>query len=105
MQPGVVVTYPVSPYSEERDGGLYVVRTGCVPQLRGDSLSETCISGDNHSVVSNSQAIASDRVLLGERENDQGYIAEGERELEQSSIPLSGTNPELLPVWRLLGGR
>jgi uncharacterized protein (DUF433 family) len=92
------MTYPISPYVEERSGTLYVADTG--------------VSID--SVLTRFQAGAStDKIVLSfpslklsgvygviayYLENEQlinAYLAEGERESEQSAVPLSRTNPEL----------
>jgi len=91
------MAYPLSPYIEERNGGLYVA---------GSRVSLDSV------VIRFQQGAAPDRIVQSfpalrlsqvygaiayYLENEQAigdYISEGERELEESAAPLSQTNPE-----------
>ena len=91
------MAYPLSPYIEERNGGLYVA---------GSRVSLDSV------VIRFQQGAAPDRIdqsfpalrlsqvygaIAYYLENEQAigdYISEGERELEESAAPLSQTNPE-----------
>jgi uncharacterized protein (DUF433 family) len=90
--------YPVSPYIEERNGGLYVAGSGV-------SLDSVVIrfqeGADPDRIVQSFPALRPSQVygaIAYYLENGKAiddYIAEGERELERSAIPLSQTHPEL----------
>jgi hypothetical protein len=73
------MAYPMSPYVEERNGGLYVAGTG--------------VSLD--SVVIRFQQGADPGTILETEKAINDYVAEGEREFDRSAVPLSQTNPEL----------
>jgi uncharacterized protein (DUF433 family) len=93
------MAYPVSPYIEERNGGLYVAGSGV-------SLDSVVIrfqeGADPGKIVQAFPALRLSQVygaLAYYLENDKAideYIAEGEREMERSAVPLSQTHPELL---------
>ena len=98
LEPGVVLGYPVSPYVEERNGGLYVAGTG----VSLDSVVIRFQEGASpDKIVQSFPALKLSQVygvIAYYLENEQtidDYIAEGERELERSAAPLSRTNPEL----------
>ena len=92
------MAYPVSPYIEERNGGLYVVGSGV-------SLDSVVIrfqeGADPDRIVHSFPALRLSQVygaIAYYLENEKAindYIAEGERELERSAVPLSQTNPDL----------
>jgi uncharacterized protein (DUF433 family) len=92
------VAYPVSPYIEERSGGLYVAGTG----VSLDSVVIRFQEGASpdkivHSFPSLklSQVYGVIAYYLENEKAINNYIAEGERELEQAAVPLSQTNREL----------
>jgi uncharacterized protein (DUF433 family) len=90
--------YPVSPYVEERNGGLYVAGTGVsldsvvIRFQEGASPDKIVQSFPSLELSKVSGVIA---YYLENEKVVNNYIAEGERELEQSATPLSQTNPEL----------
>jgi len=92
------VAYPISPYIEERSGGLYVAGSG----VSLDSVVIRFQEGASPDKIVHSfpslQLSQVYGVIAYYQENEKAikeYIAEGERELEQSKVPLSQTNPEL----------
>jgi uncharacterized protein (DUF433 family) len=92
------MAYPVSPYIEERNGGLYVAGSGV-------SLDSVVIrfqeGADPDKIVQSFPALRLWQVygaIAYYLENGKAideYIAEGEREMERSAVPLSQTRPEL----------
>jgi uncharacterized protein (DUF433 family) len=93
------VAFPVSPYIEERSGGLYVAGSG----VSLDSIVIRFQQGASpdkivHSFPSLklSQVYGVIAYYLENEKAIKDYIAEGERELQRSAVPLSQTNPELL---------
>jgi uncharacterized protein (DUF433 family) len=94
----IVVTHPVSPYVQERAGSLYVAGTG----VSIDSVLIHFQAGASPDKIVHSfpSLKLSDvyGVIAYYLENEKTiseYLAEGEREFEQSAVPLSRTNPEL----------
>ena len=92
------MTYPVSPYIEERNGGLYVAGTG----VSVDSVVIRFQEGSSpDKIVQSFPALRLSQVYgviayyLENEKRISDYIAEGERELDQSAVPLSRTNPDL----------
>ncbi len=92
------MVYPVSPYIEERNGGLYVAGTG----VSLDSVVIRFQEGASPDKIVNSfptlklsQVFGVLAYYLDNETIINDYIAEGERELERSAVPLSQTNPEL----------
>ena len=92
------MAYPISPYIEERSGGLYVAGSG----VSLDSVVIRFQEGASpdkivHSFPSLrlSQVYGVIAYYLENEKAIKEYIAQGERELEQSTVPLSQTNPEL----------
>jgi uncharacterized protein (DUF433 family) len=92
------VVYPVSPYTEERDGGLCVAGT----RVSLDSVVIRFQQGASPEKIAQSFPVLKLSQVYGaiayylENEKTIGeYIAEGERDLERSRVPLSQTNPEL----------
>ena len=92
------MTYPVSPYIEERNGGLYVAGTG----VSLDSVLTRFQDGGSPEKIVHSFPTLKLSQVFGviayylENENAiNEYIAEGEIELERCAVPLSRTNPEL----------
>ena len=90
--------YPVSPYIEARDGGLYLAGT----RVSLDSVVIRFQQGASpEKIVQSFPALRLSQVYGAiayylENETVIGeYIIEGERELERSASPLSQTNPEL----------
>ena len=100
------MAYPVSPYVEERDGGLYVAGT----RVSLDSVVIRFRQGASPQKIVHSFPTVKLWQVYGviayylENEKTVGdYIAEGEREFERSAVPLSQTNPDLFA--RLEGAR
>ena len=92
------MVYPVSPYTEERDGGLCVAGT----RVSLDSVVIRFQQGASPEKIAQSFPVLKLSQVYGaiayylENEKTIGeYIAEGERDLERSRVPLSQTNPEL----------
>jgi len=92
------MAYPVSPYIEERDGGLYVpgsrvsLDTLVIRFQEGDSPEQIAESLSTLKLWEVYGAIAyylENETLVNE------YIAEGERELQRAIPPLSQQAPEL----------
>ena len=92
------MAYPVSSYIEERNGGLYVAGSGVsldsvVIRFQEGASPDKIVQ--SFPTLKLSQVFG---VLAYHLENEtiiNDYIAEGEREFEQSAVPLSQTNPEL----------
>ena len=98
MKRRVVMAYPASPYIEERNGGLYVAGTG----VSLDSVAIRFQQGVSpHKIVRSfptlklSRAFGAIAYYLENEKTVKDYLAEGERELERSAVPLSQTNPDL----------
>lgn len=92
------MVYPISPYVEERNGGLYVADTGVsldsvVIRFQEGASPEKIVQ--SFPTLKLSQVYGVIAYYLENETAISDYIAEGERELEQSAIPLSQTNPEL----------
>ena len=92
------MVYPVSPYIEERDGGLYVAGTrvsldSVVIRFQQGASSERIVQ--SFPTLKLSQVYGAIAYYLENEKTIGEYIAEGERDLEQSTVPLSQTNPEL----------
>ena len=92
------MAYPVSPYIEERDGGLYI--SGSHVSL--DSVAIRFQQGaspekivQSFPTLKLSQVYAAIAYCLENEETISEYIAEGELDLERSQVQLSQTNPEL----------
>ena len=92
------MAYPVSPYIEERNGGLYVAGTGVsldsvvIRFQEGASPDEIVQS---FPTLKLSQVYGVIAYYLENEKIIDDYIVEGDRELEKSVIPLTQTNPEL----------
>jgi uncharacterized protein (DUF433 family) len=92
------MAHPMSPYIEERNGGLYVAGTGV-------SLDSVVIrfqqGADPDTIVRSfptlrlSQAYGVIAYYLENEKAINDYVAKGEREFYRSAVPLSQTNPEL----------
>jgi uncharacterized protein (DUF433 family) len=90
--------YPISPYVEERDGGLYVAGT----RLSLDSVVIRFQQGTSPEKIVQSfpslklsQVYGAIAYYLENETTVSAYIAEGEREIERSAAPLSKADPEL----------
>ena len=92
------MAYPLSPYIEERNGGLYIAGTRVsldsvvIRFQQGASTEKIVQSFPTLKLLQVSGAIA---YYLENEKTIGEYIAEGEREIERSRVPLSQTNPEL----------
>ena len=92
------MVYPVSPYIEERDGGLYVAGTrvsldSVVIRFQQGASPERIVQ--SFPTLKLSQVYGAIAYYLENETTIGEYIAEGERDLERSTVPLSQTNPEL----------
>jgi uncharacterized protein (DUF433 family) len=92
------MAYPVSPYIEERDGGLYVAGT----RVSLDTVVINFQEGESperiveaFSTLKLSHVYGAIAYYLEHEELVREYIAEGERELERTVPPLSEQAPEL----------
>lgn len=92
------MAYPVSPYIDERSGGLYVVGSGVsldsvvIRFQQGASPDKIIRSFPSLKL---SQVYGVIAYYLENEKAIKDYIAEGEREFKRSAVPLSQTNPEL----------
>ncbi len=90
--------YPVSPYIEERDGGLYIAGSGvsldsvAIRFQQGASPEKI---GQSFPALKLAQVYGAIAYFLENEAVVSRYLAEGERELERLAIPLSQENPEL----------
>jgi uncharacterized protein (DUF433 family) len=94
----VVVAFPVSPYIEERNGGLYVAGTGVsldsiVIRFQQGASPQKVVQ--SFPTLKLSQVYGVIAYYLENETTINDYVAEGERELERTALPLSQTNPEL----------
>jgi len=92
------VAYPVSPYIEERNGGLYVAGTGVsldsvVIRFQEGASPDKIVQ--SFPTLKLSQVYGVIAYYLENEKIIDDYIVEGDRELEKSVIPLTQTNPEL----------
>jgi uncharacterized protein (DUF433 family) len=92
------VTYPVSPYIEERNGGLYLAGT----RVSLDSVVISFQEGDSpeqivqsFSTLNLAQVYGAIAYYLENEKTINEYIAEGQRELERTVPPLSQQAPDL----------
>ena len=106
------MAYPVSPYIEERDGGLYVAGTrvsldSVVIRFQQGASPEKIVQ--SFPTLKLSQVYGAIAYYLENEKTIGEYIEEGERELERSRVPLSQTNPELFArleaARRLMGSK
>jgi len=100
------VAYPVSPYIEERDGGLYLagarvsLDSVVISFQEGDSPEQIV---ESFSTLKLSQVYGAIAYYLENEKMVNEYIAEGERELQRTIPPLSQQAPELYA--RLMAAR
>ena len=92
------MAYPVSSYIEERDGGLYVAGTrvsldSVVIRFQQGASPEKIVQ--SFPALKLSQVYGAIAYYLEHEQTIGEYIAEGEREIERSQVPLSQTNPDL----------
>lgn len=92
------MTYPLSSYVEERNGGLYLAGTGVsldsvVIRFQEGASPEKI--AHSFSTLKLSQIYGVIAYYLENEKAIKDYIAEGERQFEQDAIPLSHSNPEL----------
>lgn len=92
------MSYPVSPYIEERNGGLYIAGT----RVSLDSVVISFQEGDSpeqivqsFSTLNLAQVYGAIAYYLENEKTINEYIAEGERELERTVPPLSQQAPDL----------
>jgi uncharacterized protein (DUF433 family) len=92
------MAYPVSPYIEERNAGLYVTGTrvsldSVVIRFQEGASPEKIVQSFPTRKLS--QIYGAIAYYLENEKTVNEYIAEGQRELERSVPPLSQSNPEL----------
>jgi len=92
------VAFPVSPYVEERNGGLYAAGTGVsldsiVIRFQQGASPQRIVQ--SFPTLKLSQVYGVIAYYLENEPTISDYVAEGERELERKAVPLSQTNPEL----------
>lgn len=92
------MAYPISSYIEERNGGLYVAGTrvsldSVVIRFQQGASPEKIVQ--SFPALKLSQVYGAIAYYLENETTVKEYIAEGERELERSTGPLSQTNPDL----------
>jgi uncharacterized protein (DUF433 family) len=92
------VAYPISSYIEERNGGLYVAGTrvsldSVVIRFQQGASPEKIVQ--SFPALKLSQVYGAIAYYLENEATVKEYIAEGERELKRSTVPLSQTNPDL----------
>jgi len=92
------VAYPVSPYVEERDGGLYIAGTrvsldSVVIRFQQGASPEKIVQ--SFPTLRLAQVYGAIAYYLENEKAIDAYIVEGEREFERSAVPLSQTNPDL----------
>jgi uncharacterized protein (DUF433 family) len=92
------MAYPASPYIEERNGGLYVAGTGVsldsvVIRFQQGASPDKIVQ--SFPTVKLSQVYGAIAYYLENEKTIGDYVAESERELERSAVPLSQTNPDL----------
>jgi uncharacterized protein (DUF433 family) len=98
LKPRVVMAYPDSHYIEERNGGLYVTGTGVsldsvVIRFQQGASPDKIVQ--SFPTLKLSQVYGAIAYYLENEKAVNDYIAEGERELERSAVPLSQSNPDL----------
>ena len=92
------MAHPVSPYIEERNGGLYVAGTrvsldSVVIRFQEGASPERILQ--SFPTLKLSQVYGAIAYYLENEKTVNEYITEGQRELERSMPPLSQSNPEL----------
>ncbi len=92
------MTYPVSPYIEERNSGLYVAGTGVsldsvVIRFQQGASPEKIVQ--SFPTLRLSQVYGAIAYYLENETTVSEYLAESQREMERSEVPLSETNPDL----------
>ncbi len=103
---GAIVAYPVSPYIEERDDGLFVAGTrvsldSVVIRFQEGASPEQIVQ--SFPTLKLSQVYGAIAYYLENEEAIKEYLAEGERELYRTVPPLSEQAPELFA--RLMAAR
>lgn len=93
-----VVTFPASPYIEERDGGLYLAGSrvsldSVVIHFQEGASPERIVQ--SFPTLTRSQVYGAIALYLENEQAVNEYIAEGERELRRTIPPLSEQAPEL----------
>jgi uncharacterized protein (DUF433 family) len=92
------MTYPASAYLEDRNGGLYVTGTGVsldsvVIRFQQGASPEKIVQ--SFPTLRLSQVYGVIAYYLENEALIKEYVAEGEREIERSEVPLSQTSPDL----------
>ncbi len=92
------MAYPVSHYIEEKNGGLYLAGTGVsldsvVIRFQQGASPDKIVQ--SFQTLKLSQVYGAIAYYLENEKTIADYVAEGERELERSAVPLSEQNPDL----------
>lgn len=92
------MSYPASPYVEERNGGLYISGTrvsldSVVIHFQEGASPEKIVQ--SFPTLKLSQVYGAIAYYLDYGEMIKEYLAEAQRELERTVPPLSQSNPEL----------
>ena len=92
------MSYPASPYIEERNGGLYIAGSrvsldSVVICFQEGASPEKIVQ--SFSTLKLSQVYGAIAYYLENEQTVNECIAEGQRELERTVPPLSQSNPEL----------
>ena len=92
------MTYPPSPYLEQRNGGLYIAGSrvsldSVVINFQEGATPEQIV--ESFPTLKLANVYGAIAYYLEHEEMVKEYIAEGERELRKIAKPLSEVNPEL----------
>ncbi len=92
------MAYPVSAYIEERDGSLYITGTGVsldsvVIRFQQGASPDKIVA--SFPTLKLSQVYGAIAYYLENETIISDYLTVGERELEESAVPLSQSDPEL----------
>ena len=92
------MTYPPSPYIEERNGGLYVQGTrisldSVVIHFQDGASPESIV--ESFQTLKLSQVYGAIAYYLENEKLIKDYLEQQEREIQESTVPLSEANPEL----------
>jgi uncharacterized protein (DUF433 family) len=92
------MAYPVSPYVEDRNGGLYVAGTGVsldsvIIGFQQGASPEKIVQ--SFSTLKLSQVYGVIAYYLEHESIIGEYVSEGERQIERSAVPLSQSDPAL----------
>ena len=92
------MTYPVSPYIDEREGNLHIAESRVsldtvVIRFQLGAAPETIVQ--SFPTLKLSHVYGAIAYYLENEETIREYVAQNERELERAAVPLSQTDPAL----------